>query len=310
MRRGLLRKMGEILPPEPNVFIGKCGLYYDQQRIADSLNVQFSDLKSYHSDANGNISFNINTTFVIGFNAFRNLSGFLPANGITYFIDVDNNCIEILGSAFQQQASFNFLLTKKITLNSATANQTNITNIKNYGYFDNIQRINTGTLSGFRESNRLYIPLVTNVTSFIAAIVKVNGTIYANPFLATSNEGALDACLQWNIDNRNATIVFVTDTTAPNRITDLSVSNITSNSAVLNFTPPNSINGISYYNVWLDDNSNNPVRLYIPFQEISSSGSVITGLLSATNYKVKIKAYTTMGTEAEEFSNTIEFTTL
>ena len=58
----------------------------------------------------------------------------------------------------------------------------------------------------------------------------------------------------------------------------------------LNFTPPSSANALDFYEVWLDDGTDNPVQKYCIFDEISASGATLSGLVSGRTYKLKIAA--------------------
>jgi len=104
--------------------------------------------------------------------------------------------------------------------------------------------------------------------------------IYINPFLQTSNAGAEEGDIAY-ARTRGATIRYVTDFTAPNPITNLSIGNVYGTAIQLNFTAPTgSLNTIDFYEVWVNG------RYY---QDITGSGQYITGLTPSTVYNIEVK---------------------
>lgn len=89
----------------------------------------------------------------------------------------------------------------------------------------------------------------------------------------------------------------------PYEVTDLSVSDITATSAVLNFTPPvGSLNGVDFYEVWIYDGTALK-DLFVPRMEITGSGAIITGLNKGRIQTVKIVTRDTLYNCLEDINN-------
>ena len=129
-----------------------------------------------------------------------------------------------------------------------------------------------------------------------------NGVIYAHPSLQTSNAGGLEGDLAYLLSlNTGATIRYVTNFTPPNTITNLSTGTIYNTEVQLNFTPPTSVNGVDFYEVYLNGERFNS-------KEIKNSGEFITGLTPSTNYNIRIVAVD-MFYNKSELSNTVNVST-
>ncbi|MFZ2432523.1 MAG: hypothetical protein WAW57_15395 [Lutibacter sp.] len=153
--------------------------------------------------------------------------------------------------------------------------------------FPNLINISNG---GLRANNLMpgkvmYIPNCTNLgTSNLDNTVFLNTAkdsyIYAHPSLATNNAGAPDGDLASAI-SAGATIIYVTNFTAPNTITNLTIGTVYATALQLNFTAPTgSTNAIDFYEVWVNGRYNNT---------ISSSGGYVTGLTPNTVYNIELK---------------------
>jgi len=112
--------------------------------------------------------------------------------------------------------------------------------------------------------------------------------------------------------NRGCDVRYVTGTTTPDAIVDLSGTNITTTTIDLVFTPPASVDRpLDFYEVWVDDGVNSGSTIWqtlVPHQEISGSGSAVTDLLSGTTYTFRVKAADTLY-NVSDFSNTFTGTT-
>lgn len=118
---------------------------------------------------------------------------------------------------------------------------------------------------------------------------------------AAKEEGDLTWLAEENLSGTTP-VRYITNTSSPNAVTDLSVGAITATSAVLNFTTPTiNVNAISFYDVYLNSWCKYSNR-------ITATGQSITGLTPGTFYKVSIVTadvfYNTSGQ-----SNTITFIT-
>ena len=104
---------------------------------------------------------------------------------------------------------------------------------------------------------------------------KLGIKIYANPYLQTNNAGGLEGDL---VDFTN--ITWVTNFTAPNPITDLSVGTIYGTAIRLNFTAPTgSTNAIDFYEVYVNGF----------YKRRIVSGGYVTGLTLNTTYNIEVK---------------------
>lgn len=134
-------------------------------------------------------------------------------------------------------------------------------------------------------------------------------TLYLNTYLQTNNAGGIDGDVAYAI-GRGVTVVWITDNTPPSAINNLLAANITVNSVDPTFTVPLSQNPIQHYDVYIDEKVKEGVWTgYRLLDEVSVSGGTISGLKSATEYKVK---YVTVDDfyNQSPFSNEITFTTL
>lgn len=215
----------------------------------------------------------------------------IPANcfnsntSITYYRDYDNLVVSIGGSAFQ----FTTLIT-----------ELDLAGVLNSGsyYGSNINRIifkncTTVPAYGFANSGNvklIYIPNATSLggTSGNNDVFLIGGgspsfggrLLYVHPSLATNNAGAPDGDLAYAI-SQGAIVRYVTNFTAPNTITNLSVGNVYGTAVQLNFTAPTgSTNAIEYYEVYVNGVYN---------KTVTTSGKYITGLSLNTAYTIEVK---------------------
>jgi len=124
--------------------------------------------------------------------------------------------------------------------------------------------------------------------------------------------GTVDRSVYYWKNIRGAEIRYITGTTTPDAIVDLSGTNITTTTIDLVFTPPASVDRpLDFYEVWVDDGVNSGSTIWqtlVPHQEISGSGSAVTDLLSGTTYTFRVKAADTLY-NVSDFSNTFTGTT-
>ena len=134
------------------------------------------------------------------------------------------------------------------------------------------------------------------------ACFNINGTgvLILNTALQTCNSGQPDGDLQIAV-TRGYSVRYVTNFTPLNIITNLSTGTIYNTTVQLNFTPPTSVNGVDFYEVYLNGERFNS-------KEIKNSGEFITGLTPATNYNIRIVAVD-MFYNKSELSNTVNVST-
>jgi hypothetical protein len=154
-----------------------------------------------------------------------------------------------------------------------------------------------------RKMDVLYIPLITSLgdtvlNNTVFESRSGSGKIYANPFLQTSNSGAEEGDIAF-ARTTGANIVYVTNFTIPNKVTNLSAGTIYNTAVQLNFTAPSSANTIDYYECYANGIFKN---------KISASSESITGLDPSTNYNFKVIAVDIFFNKSE-FSNVINQST-
>jgi hypothetical protein len=115
----------------------------------------------------------------------------------------------------------------------------------------------------------------------------------------TSNSGGVEGDVAYVAAGSGSSIVYVSNYTSPGNVSDLTAVTITATTLILNFTAPGATNGILNYQVWVNGHWH---------QNITSSGSTITGLTTGTTYKVEIKPVDTFYNKSK--SNLINVTTL
>lgn len=148
----------------------------------------------------------------------------------------------------------------------------------------------------------LYIPRVTTIgTTVLNNNVFRNGNlggakIYAHPSLQTINAGGVEGDLAYLATGN--IIRYVTNFTAPNPITNLSVGNVYGTAVQLNFTAPSSANAIDYYECYANGVYKNT---------ITASGQYIGGLSVNTTYTIEVKPVDIFYNKST--SNTIAVTT-
>jgi len=128
--------------------------------------------------------------------------------------------------------------------------------------------------------------------------IPVDCKVYLPSSAQTSNGGVPDPDVQYLID-RGCDVRFITNNTAPNAITNLSIGTKYATGLQLNFTPPSSVNTIEFYECYANGVKKN---------NISASGGYITGLQPNTPYNIIVKAVDIYYNKSE-FSNSVNDTT-
>jgi surface protein len=174
-----------------------------------------------------------------------------------------------------------------------------ISTITNYNNF-------CGTVTKCR---RIYIPKCTDIgvnalrnnVAFSGVQSAANGgcTIYANPYLATSNNGEEEGDLAW-ARTQNIEIRYVTDFSVPNKVTNLSIAEIHQTGFKLNLTTPSSVNEVDFYEIYVNGEF---------YDEAPAEALCVQGLDPNTAYEIKVIAVD-MFYNRSDYSNTVIGTTL
>ncbi|MDY0990262.1 fibronectin type III domain-containing protein [Flavobacterium sp. CFBP9031] len=193
--------------------------------------------------------------------------------------------------------------------------------LRTYGctYFESTQLVSMGSLQEWTGENQLkrvivpnmtyakgatfysnsgirsyYCPLATNIGEYDSSniFVGIGGrtrtfeailpgfVLYCNPILATANAGGPVADIN-TILSRGGIVRYVTDFTKPESVTNLSVTSSYNTGFRLNFTPPYSLNGIDFYEVYANG---------IYQHDIKGPNDIVSGLEKNTNYNISIIA--------------------
>lgn len=105
--------------------------------------------------------------------------------------------------------------------------------------------------------------------------------LYAPISEQTSNAGGVEGDVAFVAAATASSVVYVPNYTKPSAITNLSAGTVTTTTIQLNFTPPSSTNTLDFYEVYVNGIYN---------RRITASGQNVTGLTTATSYKIEILA--------------------
>lgn len=281
------RRIAGMAPVGANTFIGGLASTITTKEIlATKLGISVSNISKFlivGNDIEARISVAYST---VDFSATQ------VTNNLTYYIDSDSNLKSI---SIYLQKNIN-----RLELNGVTtlfANALRETNVKE-AIFPNLTSLsNTGSsnfhfyVCSFMET--IYIPecvifgkdangnVQHSVNNQIFESLKANCKIYVHPSMETINAGSIEADLAYARDNRSAQIVYVTNKTKPNPITDLSYGKVYSSGVELIFTPPiGNTNNIDYYNVFVNGVFNS---------KITGSGKYAVNLLASIEYYIEVR---------------------
>ena len=211
---------------------------------------------------------------------------FVSDQSITYYIDIDGLNTEIY---------------------QAFINSNNLKTL----YFPNLTSLRGGTGGGWLVNPsliRAYFPRLIYMGETVGqdevfrSGYRYSDVLYVPDVHRTSNSGNADGDIQRYVSNGfGASIRYVTNFTPPNTIANLSTGTIYNTAVQLNFTPPTSVNGVDFYEVYINGERFNS-------KEIKSSGDYIAGLTASTNYNIRIVAVD-MFYNKSELSNTVNVTT-
>ena len=230
-----------------------------------------------------NIECSINGSYSLtGFSALSGSSDFLK---ITYYRDPFGLVTDLSGLTFYQSGIMEVFVPKATSISD--------------GAFD----MNFPYAIKDRLRN-IYAPLCTSIGSsvlnnsvFRTAVVS-RLTIYLNPFLATCNAGSPDGDVAALISN-GAKVIYVSNFTAPNTITDLTCVNVYETAVEISFTTPYSLNGIDYYEIYLNG---------VFFKREYTNNFYLSNLQTLKGYSIQIISVDFFYNKSE-ISDSVVFTT-
>lgn len=194
------------------------------------------------------------------------LFGFDGATDITYFID---NVVTTLASQFWNTTNL-----RRVEMFGVTSTTGEIARASGCTFWSFPNCPNFANLTFANQLNQrvtVHIPRLTALGSSVGnngVFATAQFRILTNPILATVNGGSPDGDLVGL--PAGSSVTYVTNLTAPNPVTNLSVGTIYNTGAQLNFTPPSSTNAISYYEVWINGGFTE--------QRITANGQITGGL--------------------------------
>lgn len=245
----------------PNTFIGGIGSVTNTKELlafklekAPSGGSMVNNIKSF-SVIDGNISCYIDTDY--------QLTTYASWSGLTSYVDLGNR-LKRLPKPMGPIPLCTLLYFPAVTyIGGWGGNYDQFTGAQGVFYIPNCTSLGDTALNDnvFRYGNAKF------------------SAIYVHPSLATNNAGLPDG----DMNNINATVVkrYVTNFTAPNPITNLSIGNVYASALQLNFTAPTgNTNAIDFYECYANGVYKNT---------ITASGEYITGLTPNTPYTIELK---------------------
>lgn len=169
--------------------------------------------------------------------------------------------------------------------------------------FDKVNTVEVNANFSGVKNALIYLPLLQNigppsgVTSFFYLVT--NSVVCLHENMATNNNGGPDADIGYLL-SRNNTVIYVPNTTPPELINDVSFSNITNSSIDISFTEPYSLNGVSFYEIYVND---------IFHSTTNTTNLTINGFFQNKNYKINVKAVDIYYNISHADNKTLYFTT-
>ena len=290
---------------EPNFFIGGVGdeMSNTSEVAAMCDGLSINDIELYSVDSQKNIKFYVDplkdfTLSASYFSQYSGQSGYWYAKGwgqkLTYFIDKDNLIKTVPLTFFMQQRNLNFIKLEGSTTHEQRSFQD--VAIKNYR-FPNLNDLNvfqTYRVSPFME--RFYAPLLNQWGQttgqdqlFAQNDPYVNPKkVYYNQVASTIDSGNPDGDIV-SLTSKGFQGVIPQNTIKPNKVTNIVLSNIGTNSVDISFdAPTGSENTIDFYEIFLIDGSD--LNNFKPITESTTNSLTLSGLESGRNYLIKVKA--------------------
>ena len=324
----------------PNTFLGGVGntSVTSAADFASITDLTLSEISDFQIDDNNNVSFYVSSTYQMGEGPA--CCGFDGDSSLKYFIDFEGRLTSMSVATIRSSGPQALYIPGITQIN---ASQTRYCPVK-YTFHENVTNlpgsfsiattsgvkwvrlpsvlsIGAAALNGLSALDRCYIPDCTswyyvsgNTNMWITTSSSSIKKIYVDVSQETANGGGLPDGLAQAQNVNGWNLVFITGYTAPNAVTNLSSSSVTSSGCNLNFTPPSSTHGLDFYEVWVENISLGRWELervqdrYNAHQEISGSGSSITGLSSGSTYRIYIIACDIYWNRSAS-SNVIQITT-
>lgn len=265
-----------------NTYIGGvASIITSASNLATRLGISSGRIKNFSIIGNDVRAF-ISGTYVTPTNAFI-------STNITYYCDMAGLVTDMRGSFVKTCANFKYGWFPGIINMTGTTLCQDSSMIDVILEFPNCITMNSQTLLGNYNSKNITLvtPKLTNIgldesNNNIFAWFNQKGIKWLVPIAKqTSNSGGVEGDVAYVAAGSGSSIVYVSNFTCPNNIINLSSGTITSTTVQLIFTAPSSVNGILNYQVWVDGHWH---------QNISASGDTITGLTTATEYSIEVKA--------------------
>jgi hypothetical protein len=257
---------------------GVSSVLYNAQLLATKLAIDVSRITNF-AIVGTDIKCRIAGSYAIPGSSF-----FWQTLPCTYYKDDEYLVNLISGQAFYNTPAFDNTIAS--FRNATSVGDQSFAATKGNAYLlKNAVNISQKAFSNCFYSNIFYIPNCIDLGGSalyneVFQSISFGTKIYAHPSLATNNAGGVDGDLAYAI-GRGAIVNYVTNETAPNAITDLSIGIIYATAIQLNFTPSSGTNTIDYYECYANGVLKN---------KIFTTGEYITGLIASTFYNITIVA--------------------
>jgi len=262
-----------------NTYIGGVASYFTSPSIlAVSLGISPANILNF-TIVGSDIQCYINTNYTTVTQAFDPL---YTSVSLTYYLDLDNKMVGLGLSSFN-----NCNLLYKIQLNGLQYLLDNC--------FTGCPKLKTISLPSLTSCGNnwfsndyvkrtIYVPNLlvfgaSTANNSVFANLRKDSVIYANTYCQTSNSGSPDGDLSY-FTGIGGVVKYISNTTAPNSISNLASNVIYDTAIELTFTAPSSLNQIDYYEVYVNGDLH---------QKIYASGGYVLNLQSSTNYNIYVK---------------------
>lgn len=273
-----------IIAPKPNTYIGGVSsILNSASAVSTMLGIPVGNI-TYFSINDSNIQFRMTGSYSL---VFTNPSSLRPL--LKYYYDNDGLITNVTNSTFTSMNGIIRLYFPGIIVQTGTAIFQDIFN-PFILEMPNCTTVPAAWLGNWQTSSGTKVVVLPKCTNFgtneldnlvIGANARQRMKLYVPISEQTSNAGGIEGDVAYVSGGTLSSIVYVPNYTKPNSVSDLTTGTITSTTIQLNFTPPSSTNAIDFYEVYLNN---------IYKGRITASGQNITGLTTATLYKIDILA--------------------
>lgn len=268
---------GSTRPYKHNTFIGNvANTIGTRALIASKLGINSSRIKLFEIVGN-DIKFCVIGNYTLPQDTFTG-----GVSGISYYDDRYGLC-NILGThPFRGGSTVTSAVFPKPTFISRQIFQSagSVRKIR----LDNVSSIEVNA-NFFGISNcEIYLPSLAAVGdpatyTGVFGIIS-NSIIYINKAMSTNNAGGPDLDMVVLTNNGN-TVIYIENIIPPDLIQDVSISNITNTTVDISFSVPYSLNGVSFYEVYIND---------IYYSRLNTNSGTVSGLQQNKDYKINMKA--------------------